>query len=69
MGIKDKLEGLRNVRDEISGTWENRDAVKDEAVRAWNDLPERWRKRDRKQSITLLAVVAAVICIIVMTLA
>lgn len=69
MRIKDKLEGLRNVRDEISGAWENREAVRDEAIRAWNELPDKWRGRDAKQSLTLIVVVVSVIVIIAMTVA
>lgn len=68
MKIRDGIERMHKVRHDVEEAWENRQAVKDEASRAWRELPGRWRGRDRTQTLTLVFAVAMVVVIILLTL-
>jgi hypothetical protein len=65
--IRKTIQNVREMRDRLLDTWENRDAIKAEASRDMKDLPERWRGRDGNQTATIAVFALVVVAVIVLT--
>lgn len=68
MKLRDGIERMHKARHDVEEAWENRQVFKDEASRAWRELPGRWRNRDRTQTLTIVVAGVMVIGIIILTL-
>lgn len=65
--IRKTIRSVRDMRDRVLDTWENRDAIRTEARKDWDQLPTKWRARDRSQTATIAAFAFLVIGVIALT--